>query len=364
MWVRLEGVKAYTSKGTVYAYCRLTGQRLKNPPVRKGKDWYGDEKVVLELAELRKALPRAGSVQAMIAAYKEHDVSVARRKAFCDLSERTQADYKTDFDRLCRGSIDDVPIRDMTPAEITINDCRALRDGWTRKYGATQAKRIMAACSVLWSYGVEYGWIPSNLWLALPAPVRPKGTKQANPPWFPSELMTMIGTAPHIGLARAYALIFCGVRPEQTPTITLRQLRDSLQAQKTGAEHFITMPDVLAELFAEDQDSIMATNQESGRPWKTYGQLRLQFNRHRDQMAAAGEVRGNLTLKGLNHTLGSALAETGASQKEMEAAMARSAQTVAHYSRRADRRLLSRVAFERLPVWLNLSNGEKNVSND
>ena len=95
------------------------------------------------------------------------------------------------------------------------------------------------------------------------------------------------------------------------------------------------MPDELVNLFEDDQLSIMATNQESGRPWRTYGQLRLQFNRHRDRLVQEGTVRKELTLKGLNHTLGSALAESGASQKEMDAAMARSAQTVAHYARRA-----------------------------
>ncbi|MEO1187790.1 MAG: hypothetical protein AAFW60_01860 [Pseudomonadota bacterium] len=363
MWVKLEGIKAYTRRGKVYAYCRLTGKRLKNAPQKRAGGWYGDAKLVAELNTIREKLPAAGSIRAMIADYKEHDVSVAGRKAFCDLAARTQADYVQDFDRLCAATIGEERIANLSPAEITIDDCRALRDGWSRKHGATQTKRIMAACSVLWSYGLEYGWVATNLWRALPAPVRAAGKKQANPPWYPWELMTMIGTAPHIGLARAYALIFCGVRPENTPSITLHDLRDSVHAQKTGAEHFIEMPDELLDLFEGDQLSIMATNQENGRPWRTYGQLRLQFNRHRDQLSADGTIRPGLTLKGLNHTLGSALAESGASQKEMEAAMARSAQTVAHYSRRADKKLLSRVAFQRLPAWFNLSNGDDDVSN-
>ena len=97
----------------------------------------------------------------------------------------------------------------------------------------------MAACSVLWSYGLEYGWVATNLWRALPAPVKARGKSRANSPWYPWEFMAMFGTAPHIWLARAYALIFCGVRPENSVTVTLTQLRESLHAQKTGAEHYI-----------------------------------------------------------------------------------------------------------------------------
>ena len=363
MWVKLTGVKAYTSKGKVYAYCRLTGTKLKNTPQRRGRDWYGDAALVLELAEARKTLPPPSSVAALVDAYRAHDVSVARRRAYTDLAARTRADYDTDFARLCRARIDGREIRDLTPADITMDDARALRDGWNRKFGATQAKRIMAACSVLWSYGVEYGWVRSNLWLALPSPVRPKGRRQANPPWDAAEFLTMLDSAPHIGLARAYALIFCGVRPENVVTVTLRQLKDAFRSAKTGAEHFIDMPDALRILFEEDQPSVMATNQAGGLPWKTYGQLRGQFERHRNQLAATGEVRAELTLKGLNHTLGSALAEAGATEKEMGAAMARTPQTVAHYARRANSRILSRAAFQRLSGWLNLSNGGRDVSN-
>ncbi len=77
----------------------------------------------------------------MIAEYKAHDVSVAGRKAFGALAKRTQADYIQDFGRLCAARIGEGEnmelIGSLSPAEISIDDCRALRDGWNRKHGAT-----------------------------------------------------------------------------------------------------------------------------------------------------------------------------------------------------------------------------------
>ena len=125
MWVKLDGIKAYERCGKVFAYCRLTGKRLKYPPEKRGGHWYGDTRTVAELAAIREKLPAAGSVRAMMHAYKDHDVSVAGR---------TQADYVQDFDRLCEARIGDGEhmerISNLSPAEITIEDCRALRDGW------------------------------------------------------------------------------------------------------------------------------------------------------------------------------------------------------------------------------------------
>lgn len=364
MWIKLQGIKAYTARGKVYAYDRLSNKRLQNTPRKIKGEWHGNEALVLELASLRKAQPKAGTVQAMIADYKTNDVSVGKRKSYLSLADRTRKDYDRAFDRLTRAKIGGKPIAYVLSSDITMEHCRGLRDGWNGKYGANQTRLTMAACSVLWSYGVEYSWIPSNLWLALPTPINPKTGKQANQPWTPAEFLQMVDTAPHIGLARAYALAFCGIRPESLPTVTLRELRDQISAQKTGKEHTITVPDVIAYLFEGDLTSIMATTQLNGAPWTTYSQLRRQFGHHRDTMAKAQIVRPNITLKGLNHTLGSALSETGATGKEMQAAMARSAQTVDHYSRRADKRILSEAAFSRLSGWFTLSKERRIVSNN
>lgn len=362
MWAKVSGIKAYTRGGKVYAYERLSGTRLKHAPRKINGYWHGDEALILELASIRNRTPEPGTTQALIAAYKSHDVSVSNRKAYTDLAERTRRDYGQDLDRLTRASINEIPIARIDPREITLNDCRQMRDGWVAQYGVTQARRIMRACSVVWSYGLEYDWVSENIWKALPLPHVSKKQSSANPPWDPKEFLLMIDTAPDIGLSRAYALAFLGIRPEQLIRVTVRQLSTTTTSSKTNKEHMIAIPDVLAELFIDCQDSIMATNQANGLPWRTYNQLRSRFNRHRDDLASEDKVRRTLTLKGLNHTLGRALSETGASSREMQAAMARSLQTVAHYSRRANNRILSASAFSGLSGWLDLSNSHKIVS--
>lgn len=362
MWIKLTSLKAYTSNGKVYAYDRLSGAKLTNTPVKRAGHWYGDEKLVKELAELRKPKIGDGTVRALIADYKRSDVSVRKRKAFMALAPRTRADYNKDFDRLCAATIDGRRIEEAELDAVTVHVVRALRDGWAKKYGATQAIRIMRACSVLWSYALEYGLAVDNPWRAVKLPQVDKKAAQINRPWAASEVWFMLRTAPHIGLARAYALALMGLRPEQIPTLTLRELAGLTRAKKTGAEHHLAIPSALRPYFDETLSSIMVSNGPDGTPWRTYGQLRAAFNRHRASLLKDKLIEPGLTLKGLNHTLGAALVEKDASDKEMEATMARSATMVRHYSERANRISLSESGFGLLSDWLAQSKDAVKMS--
>ncbi len=368
MWIKLTGVKAYTANGKTYAYDRLSKQSMrehvaeKDLPVKRNGEWHGNETFVLALAKVRAGQPVEGTVQALITAYKRNEVSVRGRKAFAALAERTREDYEKDLSRLTGAKIDDRMISGEPPESITVDIVRDLRDGWAAKHGATQTTRIMSACSVVWSYGLEYGEVTTNPWKAVKAPARDSRGERANRPWSVSEVLIMIETAPHDGLARAYALALMGIRPEQLPALTLREFRGLLKARKTGREHHIKIPDALRPLFEGIETSIMVTNGPDGLPWTKYAQLRRAFMSHRDRLLKAGDIGPGLTLKGLNHTFGAAMSDEGATEAQMSAGMARSRQTVRKYSDRGDTKRLSGVAFDLLSAWLTQSKNADKLS--
>lgn len=368
MWVELTGVKAYVSNGKVYAYDLLSGESLrdhlpeKHLPQKRGKHWYGNEQLVLCLARLRTSTAKPGSVRELVQLYKENDVSVEGRKAFGSLSKRTRADYAQDLGRLESSRIDGVEVSNMDVEAVGVDIVRALRDGWAKKRGATQAKRIMAACSVLWSYAQEYGKATSNPWRAVKPPAKDKTTERINRPWAAREVWIMLRTAPHLGLARAYCLSLMGLRPEQIPILTLREFRGRTHAKKTKREHHISVPEVLRPYFSDTLSSVMVSNAPDGTPWRTYGQLAAAFRRHRDTLLKDKLIEPGLTLKGLNHTLGAALVEEDASEQEMEATMARSKTMVRHYSDRADKISLAESGFGLLSDWLSQSKDTDEMS--
>jgi integrase len=75
---------------------------------------------------------------------------------------------------------------------------------------------------------------------------------------------------------------------------------------------------------------------ERGRPYTGNG-FRAVFYRHLRALRKTGKVEGGLKFHGLRHTLGTALAEAGASTRIIASVLGHASEAMsAHYSRRAE----------------------------
>lgn len=350
MWVRVKGLKIVTNGKGVYAYHRGTGKRLKNSPVRIGRSWMATPELVAEIAAVEK-LPttlRPGSVAALFASYRKSE-------AFTNLAKRTQDDYIKVI----------VWMRDRagetTPDGLSTVRARQVRDFATRQKGYRFGKYVVQVMRVVWQHGVDYGLAPDNPWKAVSLPKRPKGLSEANRPWTRDEVKSVFALAAP-GLARAFTLALLGFRPSEIPAMTWRALTPDGIANISQKTKFATtqrVPPSLAAYLAGNRPALTIATNTRGRPFKSENALSKASGDFLRTLAEKGATAPGLTIKGLNHTLGSALAERGVDIRTAKDAMQkRSLQTTLHYSRRADTRRNAHQAIGELENWLAVENSE------
>lgn len=351
-WVRLQGVKIVQAKGRVYAYHRATGKRLKATPKFVAGEWSATPELTAEVAaiEAARATIKPDSVHALFVSYRAS-------RAFEELSERTKKDYRRILIWMGDRAGTESP-RSLTPVRA-----REIRDVAVRKHGFRFGKYVCQVMRVVWQHGVDYGFASDNPWRAVSLPKRPKGMPEANRPWTPKEVMVALGDAP-IGLARAYALTLMGFRPSEVPGILWKMLTaDGVvkRSDKTAFDAVQPVPVAVAYLFAKDNrpaDTI-ASNRY-GKPFTVSG-LAKAAGEHLAKLHKAGKIGAGCTLKGLNHTLGTALAERGVDARASRDAMQKKSMVMAeHYSRRADTRANTKKALGELDKWLKNGPGLEN----
>lgn len=342
-WIRLQGVKIVQAKGRVYAYHRGTGKRLKAAPTMVGGQWSATPALIAEVAAIEAVKSvKAGTVHALIASYRE-------ARAFGELSDRTKKDYRAILIWMADRAGNESP-RLLTPVRA-----REIRDVAVRKHGFRFGKYVCQVMRVVWQHGVDYGFASDNPWRAVSLPKRPKGMPEANRPWTPGEVLVALGDAP-IGLARAYALTLMGFRPSEVPGIAWTMLTaDGIvkRSDKTAFDAVQPVPVALAHLFASDNRpaETIASNRYA-KPFTVTG-LAKAAGEHLAKLHKAGKIGTGCTLKGLNHTLGTALAERGVDPRAARDAMQKKSMVMAeHYSRRADTRANAKKALGELDEWL------------
>lgn len=351
-WARLQGVKIVQSKGRVYAYHRATGKRLKATPTIFAGQWSATPALLAEVAaiEAARATIKPGSVHALFASYRDS-------RAFAELSERTKKDYRRILIWMGDRAGTESP-RSLTPVRA-----REIRDNAVKKHGFRFGKYVCQVMRVVWQHGVDYGFASDNPWRAVSLPKRPKGMPEANRPWTPKEVLVALGDAP-FGLARAYALTLMGFRPSEVPGISWKMLTaDGVvkSSDKTDFHAVQPVPVALAHLFGNKNrpaDTI-ATNRY-GKPFTVSG-LAKAAGEHLAKLHKTGKIGAGCTLKGLNHTLGTALAERGVEMRAARDAMQKKSMVMAeHYSRRANTRHNAKKALGELDQWLKFGASLEN----
>lgn len=351
-WVRMAGLKIVRSKGRVYAYHRATGKRLTASPRRVAGAWVASPELTAEVAALEAlpSTPKAGTVHALLVSYRAS-------RSFDELKPRTKIDYRRCMNWICDRAGTESP-RGLAPVRA-----REIRDKAVKAHGYRFGKYVCQVMRVVWQHGVDYGHVSDNPWRAVSLPKRPKGLPEANRPWMPQEVLAALSDAPR-GLARAYALCLMGFRPFEVPEITWTMLTADGVVKVSSKTQFAAVqpvPTALAHLFgSDDRPAKTIASNTYGKPY-TANSLAKAAGEHLAKLHTAGTIGAGCTLKGLNHTLGTALAERGVDARAARDAMQKKSMVMAeHYSRRADTRQNTKKALGELDVWLKSGTGLEN----
>jgi hypothetical protein len=351
-WLRLKGIKIVRSKGRVYAYHRLTGKRLKSTPSRHAGEWVCTPELAAEIASLadNQPSPRLGSVAALIDSYR-------RSEAFTELSPVSQHDYNKVI-RWIRERAGEASPRGLSTVRV-----REIRDLAVRKKGWRFGKYVLQVMRVVWQHGLDYGLVQDNPWRSVSYPKRPKklAERDANRPWTPKEVSIVLKLAPR-GLARAYALALLGFRPSDVRDILWTAITSrgvATTSRKTQFDALQHIPASLAWVFEGDRPAVTVATNATGKPFKTDNALAKASGDFLRRIIKSGMVAPGLTMKGLNHTLGTALAERKVDPRSaMDAQQKKTLTTTLLYSRRADTRRNAQEALRELDNWLALENFE------
>lgn len=201
-------------------------------------------------------------------------------------------------------------------------------------------------------------WGDGNPWRDIKAPRRPKAIAavRRNRPWEPEELGVVLERAP-LGLRRAYVLGASGFDGGTMLTLDWPHYDNGGFAnnarEKTGVAGFTIVPAPLRpflELGPKFQGAIVTTAE--GDPFATANAFQTRSSAFLRGLAAEGVVGPGLTMHGLRHTLGRAMAESGASIKAIQGALRHATERMAmKYSAGADQRRAVEEAAPGVAGW-------------
>lgn len=291
-------------------------------------------------------------------------------KAFQDsddwtgLAANTQRDYRKVFAWMSAQGADARPARELAQKRCEILLDKAIADrGWRQGVYVLQVNRrlynwVLARAVRQETWGAVNPWAPIE---TPEKPRRPKGRPKPNRPWKPEEVVEVLFAAP-LGLRRAYVLGLSGLDGSTMVGLTWDDWNPDeggfpAERVKTGEEGWINVLP-LFRLFLEDGErpsAAIVTNQ-LGQPFKTANTLQTRSSEFLLGLAAKGVVGPGLTLHGLRHTLGKAVAEVGGTLGAIQSALQHATPAMSlHYSAAADKKRALRATTTALENWFGLS---------
>jgi integrase len=364
MTIRLPGVKAYWSKGSVYYYLRSTGERIVDvagKPLDPAVDLYSFVKRVEEMnsallpapvkhttkpTTLLELVERfCGSSQVEAVSSKRCSLEWSR------LSPATRLSYWRILDpekgylarslplslgRIMLSAID-------TPNVVLMRDSvrryaiRRLEGEHARRGGcgrdpkrappAWAASYTVRVLRRLFGWAVLYGYMPTNPALGVPEFPRPNALPEQHRSWTDAEFEAMLNAA-HAsgatGIVLALALARFAGWPlgdiaNQPPSVWQRP-RLIYTRKKTGRTISVLAADPLLPLldrYARQTGPRLVTDPR-GTPYSE-ARLRQAVYRLSHRLAVAGRVKVGLTVHGLRHSLGKELYDLGLEREARKA---------------------------------------------
>lgn len=332
-YVRIKGFKIYRDRHKAWrCYHRATGTAIdlrKNPLGSAG--FFAECQRMARLYDTA-ATSRPGTLGMLISDYRAHG-------SFQNLAARTRADYQRCFDYL--KDIEATALLKFTPPLIV-----RIRDAAGRDLGQKWGTYVKTTLSLIFSWGLERGYVDVNPALRIKGIKKSKDAPDANRPWSDSERHAVLSEAsedPVNLLLPVSFMMFCGLDPGDVVGLPKKAVKDGFidsRRAKTRQPVWLPLPqpvkDVLARARPHNALTVCASSE--GTPW-TYSGLDGAWQRLRAKLLKKKLIEPGLTLKGLRHTVATILAEMGYDERTIADMLGQSTIEMArHYSRRADKR--------------------------
>lgn len=325
---------------------------------------WANEEVKARTARLASTPPPAQDTwAAAVAAFKASD-------AWAALKPRTKKDYERQLAWMAAEGAEKGVMRELTQAR-----CEILLDKAIRERGRRQGIYVLQVNRRLhnWILGRAERrrlWGDANPWASIElekAPPRPAGEARRNRPWKPWEVVEVILHAP-LGLRRAYVLGITGFDGATIVTMRWREYVDGgfdVNRGKTDTESWAMVPN-LFRLFLEEGErpSDFIATSIPGDAFTPAG-LQKRSSEYLRGLAAPKDgsppkVGPGLTLHGLRHTLGKAVAEIGGNLQAIQGALQhKSPQMAMYYSGQADRKRALAAAGGGLDAWFDVKRPDE-----
>lgn len=271
---------------------------------------------------------KPGTLGLLIERYRAH-------ASFQDLAKRTRADYQACFDYL--KDIDGTLLNRFTPPLIV-----KIRDKAGESRGRRFGTYVKTTLSLLFSFGVERGYLDKNPAFRIKGIKKPKDAPQANRPWSDAERDVVPAALPaHMRLPTAL-MMYCGIDPGDAMKLPRTAIKDGCIDTKRGKTKepvWLPLPQPVLDALAiaPKHDAITLCANSFGKPWTTTGFASSWFP-IRKKLEASTTIAPGLTFKGLRHTVATILAEMGYDERTIADMLGQKTIEMArHYSRRADR---------------------------
>lgn len=279
-----------------------------------------------ELVVEKQAIP--GTLGMLIIKYRE---STRFRS---ELAPRTRTDYQKCFDYL--QAIQETPLDRFTPPLIAKIRDKALQQ---RKFRF--ANYVRSVLSVIFDWGIEYGFMKDNPAAKVKPAKRPKTLPAANRPWTDAEREVVLAALPpHMELPIAL-MMFYALDPQDAlnlPRTAITENGLDTQRNKTGRPVHLPLFEPVASAMARapKHNAMTLCANSLGRTW-TYNGFSTNWAKFKARLEAEQAIQPGLTLKGLRHTVATILAEMGKDNGTIALVLGHATESMAnHYSRRAD----------------------------
>jgi hypothetical protein len=148
----------------------------------------------------------------LIIEYRKHE-------AFTNLAERTRRDYQRIFDYL-------KPIESTSLASFNRPLVVRIRDKATEQHGRRFANYTKAVLSIIFSWGLERGYLQSNTAANVKNIKSPKDLPEANRPWSDEERHVVVDEVPSYMLPAIALMMFTGLGPKDALRLPKSFYRD------------------------------------------------------------------------------------------------------------------------------------------
>jgi hypothetical protein len=177
--VRIKGIKQFRDRhGKWRRYHRKTGLPIK---AEFGSGEFFEELARLDGIAKQTVKPKSGTLGMLVTEYRASS-------DFSSLAPRTRADYQRVLDYL-------KPIADTPLIRFERGLVVRIRDKASER-GRRFANYVKAVLSILFSWGVERGYLHTNPAERVKNIRRPKGAPEANRPWTDAERHAVLDAAP------------------------------------------------------------------------------------------------------------------------------------------------------------------------